>query len=87
MNKLKQHIESNIKFLSEFNKKWFDSEAPFFKSLDLNWEDIENEVKQVKFNSNGIREEIEFKDGSMIQFNLFMFRKRNTLNYILALVI
>jgi hypothetical protein len=48
--------------------KWFDPSAPIFKSLDLNWEDIENEVLKAKENEEGIRTEIEFNDGSRIRF-------------------
>ncbi len=45
-----------------------DPSAPFFNSLDLNWEGIENEVLKVKENDDRIRTEIQFNDGSSIKF-------------------
>jgi len=67
-NLLKERISTNIDLLNKFNLKWFDPSTPVFKSLDLNWEDIENEVLKTKENEEGIRTEIEFNDGSRICF-------------------
>ena len=67
-NALYERISKNIDSLNEFNLKWFDPSAPIFKSLDLNWEDVENEVLKAKENKEGIRTEIEFNDGSRIRF-------------------
>ena len=65
---LNYRIAKNIDSLNEFNHKWFEPSAPIFNSLDLNWEDIENEVLKAKKNNEGIWTEIEFKDGSSIRF-------------------
>lgn len=65
---LNYRIAKNIDSLNEFNHKWFDPAAPIFNSLDLNWEDIDNEVLKAKENDEGIRTEIEFNDGSSIRF-------------------
>ena len=67
-DELNKRISKYIDFLNEFNLKWFDSSAPFFNSLDLNWENIENEVLTAKENVEGYRTEIEFNDGSRIRF-------------------
>ena len=67
-NALNQRISKNIDLLNEFNINWFDPSAPSFNSLDLNWEDIEDEVLKAKENDEGIRTEIEFNDGSSIKF-------------------
>lgn len=65
---LNKRILKNIDLLNEFNLKWFDPSAPIFNSLDLNWEDVENEVLKAKENDEGIRTEIEFNDGSSVRF-------------------
>lgn len=67
-NELKERISKNIDLLNEINIKWFNPTAPFFNSLDLNWEDIEEEVIKVKKNNEGIRTELQFKNGSSIKF-------------------
>lgn len=67
-DELNKRISKNIDLLNKFNIKWFDPSAPFFKSLDLNWENIEDEVLKAKENDEGIRTEIEFNDGSSIKF-------------------
>ena len=67
-DELNKRISKNIDLLNEFNIKWFDPSVPFFNSLDLNWEDIEDEVLKAKENDEGIRTEIEFNDGSSIKF-------------------
>ena len=67
-NELIKRISKYIDILNEFNSRWFDPSAPFFNSLDLNWEDIEDDVLKVKENDEGIRKEIEFNNGSSIRF-------------------
>ncbi|MDB4083332.1 hypothetical protein N9502_03595 [Vicingaceae bacterium] len=67
-DELNKRISKNIDSLNEFNIQWFDPCAPSFNSLDLNWEDIEDEVLKAKENDEGIRTEIEFNDGSSVKF-------------------
>jgi len=64
---LNDRIAKNIDPLNEFNQKWFNPEAPFFNSLDLNWEDIDEEVLKAKKNDEDNFTEIEFNDGSSIR--------------------
>ena len=65
---LKIRLTKNLSLLNEFNKKWFDIYAPFFNSLDLNFESIEEEIKSYKEDENQIKTEVEFNDGSSIKF-------------------
>lgn len=67
-NELKIRLTKNLNLLNVFNKKWFDIYAPFFKSLDLNFESIEEEIKSYKEDENQIKTEVEFNDGSSIKF-------------------
>jgi hypothetical protein len=48
--------------------RWFDPAAPFFNSLDLNWDNIEDEVLKAQENEHGTRTEVEFNDGSIFKF-------------------
>jgi hypothetical protein len=61
-------ISSNLDVLSEFNVKWFDPTAPFFKGLDLNWEDIESEIDESEENDLGVMTYVKFKNGDEIKF-------------------
>jgi len=65
---LNERISKNIELLNEFNIRWFDPSAPFFNSLDLNWDNIEDEVLKAQENEHGTRTEVEFNDGSIIKF-------------------
>lgn len=65
---LNERISKNIELLNEFNMRWFDPAAPFFNSLDLNWDNIEDEVIKAQENEHGTRTEVEFNDGSIIKF-------------------
>lgn len=65
---LEIRLTKNLNLFNEFNKKWFDIYAPFFNSLDLNFESIEEEIKSYKENENQIKTEVEFNDGSSIKF-------------------
>ena len=67
-NELKIRLTKNLNLFNEFNKKWFDIDAPFFNSLDLNFEGIEEEIKSFKEDENQIKTEVEFNDGSSIKF-------------------
>lgn len=63
---LNKKILENKDFLNRFNRTWFDEDAPFFKGLDLNWEDIDEEIIDTVENENGIISEISFKNGSSL---------------------
>jgi hypothetical protein len=65
---LNRKIIENIDTLSRFNKTWFDEDAPFFKGLDLNWEEINDEILKKIENKEGVNSEVNFKDGSSISF-------------------
>jgi hypothetical protein len=65
---LHKKIIENIDTLSRFNKTWFEEDAPFFKGLDLNWEEINDEVINKIENEEGEIIEVNFKDGSSICF-------------------
>jgi len=67
-NHLNNNILDNIDFFKTLNKKWFNPNTPIFKSLDLNFEDIEDRVTTVRKNNDGTREEIQLDDGSRIIF-------------------
>lgn len=67
-SELRKRISNELDYFNDFNKKWFDPNIPLFNSLDLNWEDIDNEILTSKENKSGTRTEIEFKDGSIIRF-------------------
>jgi hypothetical protein len=58
----------NKDFLNEFNRTWFEEDVPFFKGLDLNWEDINEEIAETVENENGIISEVNFKNGSSLYF-------------------
>ena len=55
-------------FLNEFNRTWFEEDAPFFKGLDLNWEDINDEISEIIENDENFIFEVKFYDGSSICF-------------------
>ena len=65
---LNKKIIENIDFLNRFNKTWFEEDAPFFKGLDLNWEDINDEISEKIENKEGVISEVYFKDGSSLCF-------------------
>ena len=67
-NELKIRLTKNLDLFNKFNKKWFDIDAPFFNSLDLNFDSIEEEIKSFKEDENQIKTEVEFNDGSAIKF-------------------
>ena len=67
-NELKIRLTKNLDLFNKFNKKWFDIDAPFFSSLDLNFENIEEGIKKYKEDENQIKTEVEFNDGSAIKF-------------------
>jgi hypothetical protein len=65
---LYKKIIEHIDILNRFNKTWFEEDAPFFRGLDLNWEDINDEVMDKIENEEGEIIEVNFKDGSSISF-------------------
>ena len=65
---INKKILENKDFLNEFNRTWFEEDVPFFKGLDLNWEDIDDEIAETVENENGIISEINFKNGSSLYF-------------------
>jgi len=65
---LNKKIIENIDFLNRFNNTWFEEDAPFFKGLDLNWEDINDEIAKKIENKDGVTSEVYFKDGSSLCF-------------------
>ena len=66
---INKKISENIDFLNRFNSTWFEVDAPFFKGLDLNWEDIDEDIVYTVENENGIISEVSFKDGSSLCFS------------------
>ena len=61
-------LSNNLSVLNEFNAKWFDPTAPFFKGLDLNWEDVEDEVEEAEYDENDIMTFARFNNGDEIRF-------------------
>jgi hypothetical protein len=61
-------INENFDFLLQFNNKWFVHESSLFKGLDLAFDDIEDNIINTSYNDEGNTSEIEFDDGSKIQF-------------------
>ena len=64
---IKKIIE-NKDFFNGFNRTWFEEDAPFFKGLDLNWEDIDEEIIDTVENENGFILEVRFKNGASLCF-------------------
>ena len=67
-SELMQKIKSNIEIFTNFNNKWFEKDSSLFKGLDLNFEEIEEEIKSYKEDNNGNKTEIYFEDRSVIKF-------------------
>jgi hypothetical protein len=67
-NAINNIISRNIIYLNDFNQKWFEPDVPFFRELDLNWEDIEDQITAFKEKNNGIRTEVQFDNGAVIKF-------------------
>lgn len=65
---IKTKLTRNKKLFNDFNRQWFEPEQPFFKALDLNWEDIEDQITASKEDNNGIRTEVKFDNGSVLRF-------------------
>lgn len=61
-------VSSNLDYLLQFHERWFFHESSLFKGLDLAFDDIEDRFISTVENKDGIRTEIEFDDGSKIQF-------------------
>ena len=61
-------VSSNLDYLLQFQERWFYDESSLFKGLDLAFDDIEDSFTSTVENEDGIRTEIEFDDGSKIQF-------------------
>lgn len=61
-------INENFDFLLQFNNKWFVHESSLFKCLDLAFDDIEDNIINTSYNDEENTSEIEFEDGSKIQF-------------------
>lgn len=61
-------ISENLYYLLQFNSKWFEEKAPIFKGLDFDWDDVEETFLNTIENEDGIIEEIEFRDGSILKF-------------------
>lgn len=61
-------VSRNLDYLLQFHERWFYHESSFFKGLDLAFDDIEDSFISTIENEVGIRTEIEFDDGSKIQF-------------------
>jgi hypothetical protein len=61
-------VSSNLEYLLQFHERWFHHESSLFKGLDLAFDDIEDSFTSTVENEEGIRSEIEFNDGSKIQF-------------------
>lgn len=55
-------------FLNKFDRTWFEEDAQFFKGLDLNWEDINDEISEIIEKDENIIYEVKFYDGSSICF-------------------
>lgn len=65
---LNKKITENRNLLNRFNRNWFEEDPPFFKGLDLNWEDLNDEVIDKIENEEGEIIEVNFNDGSSICF-------------------
>ncbi len=61
-------LSNNLSVLNEFNIKWFDSTAPFFKGLDLNWEDVNDDVEEAEYDENDVMTFARFKNGDEMRF-------------------
>ena len=65
---LSKKIIENIDILNRFNKTWFKEDAPFFKGLDLNRDDIESDIFNTVENEDGVILEVKFKNGALLCF-------------------
>ena len=65
---LNKKITDNRDLLNRFNRNWFEEDPSFFKGLDLNWEDVNDEVIDKIENEEGEIIEVNFNDGSSICF-------------------
>ena len=61
-------VSSHLEFLLKFREKWFIHQSSLFEGLDLAFDDIDDSIINTVENEDGIRTEIEFDDGSKIQF-------------------
>lgn len=61
-------VITNLDYLLQFHERWFHHDSSLFKGLDLAFDDIEESILTTIENEDGIRTEIEFYDGSKIQF-------------------
>jgi len=61
-------INENFDFLLQFNNKWFVHESSLYRGLDLTFDDIEDNIINTIYNNKRNVSEIEFGDGSKIQF-------------------
>jgi hypothetical protein len=61
-------IKGNLEYLFIIHERWFYHESSLLKGLDLAFDDIEDSFTSTVENEEGIRSEIEFDDGSKIQF-------------------
>jgi hypothetical protein len=61
-------LSNDLSVLNEFNAKWFEPEAPFFKGLDLNWEDVNDEVEEADYDENDVMTFARFKNGDEMRF-------------------
>jgi hypothetical protein len=61
-------LSNNLSVLNEFNIKWFDPTAPFFKGLDLNWEDIQDEIEESEYSEHDVMTFARFKNGDEMRF-------------------
>jgi hypothetical protein len=61
-------VSSNLDYLLQFHDRWFYHESSLFNGLDLAFDDLEDSFASTVENEEGILSEIEFNDGSKIQF-------------------
>jgi hypothetical protein len=65
---LNTKIIKNRDILTRFIQNWFEVDTQFFKGLDFNWEDINDEIVDKIENIEGDILKVKFKDGSSICF-------------------
>ncbi|MFM7018236.1 hypothetical protein [Flavobacterium sp.] len=65
---LKKKLLDNMDLFKTFCNKWFNSDIPDFKGLDLNKEGIEDKIIDEIEDENGIISSVKFSDGSSLEF-------------------
>jgi hypothetical protein len=67
---LNEKLKQNFSSLSSLHGLYFKKGKSEFKYLDLEWEDIECEIKNTVLDKKSQTKEIYFNDGSIIKLNI-----------------